>query len=204
MKQGQNARKGRARNNSRKNQNNNGGNRSENRVRGNPKQHLEKYKTQAREALQAGDRVTAEYYFQFADHYQRVLNSMQKDQPPKQNKSDDDKDTSAEQKDEQQGDENQQKPRRQSRQRRERGPRRKPSDDANNEDTSKDPGAGDQPKEVHPELDLPFLNNPAPTGEESAAEEDKKPASKRRGRPRKKATEDGEIKSDKPSDEEAA
>jgi len=82
MKQAQNARKQRGRPAQRKGgrSNSNGGgagNRTENRVRGNPKQLLEKYKTQARDALQAGDRVTAEYFLQFADHYQRVVNEMQ-------------------------------------------------------------------------------------------------------------------------------
>jgi len=82
MTQPQNARKQRARPAARKgggrnNSSNNGpGNRSENRSRGNPKQLLEKYKNQAREALQAGDRVGAEYFFQFADHYQRLVNEM--------------------------------------------------------------------------------------------------------------------------------
>jgi len=81
MKQAQNARKQRGRPAPRKggrsNSSGGAGNRSENKVRGNPKQLLEKYKTQARDALQAGDRVTSEYYFQFADHYQRVVNDMQ-------------------------------------------------------------------------------------------------------------------------------
>lgn len=41
---------------------------------GNAAQMLEKYKTLARDATQSGDRITAEYYFQYADHYFRVLN----------------------------------------------------------------------------------------------------------------------------------
>ncbi|MFC3050634.1 DUF4167 domain-containing protein [Kordiimonas pumila] len=71
------ARKGGGRNSSNGMSNGPGNNRPDNRVRGNPKQSLEKYKNQAREALQSGDRMMAEYYFQFADHYQRVLNEMQ-------------------------------------------------------------------------------------------------------------------------------
>src|SRR3546814_13876376 len=35
---------------------------------------LEKYKNLARDAQTQGDRVTAEYYLQLADHYFRVLN----------------------------------------------------------------------------------------------------------------------------------
>ena len=49
------------------------GNRIDNRARGNAPQLLEKYKTLARDSQQGGDRVLAEYYFQFADHYFRVL-----------------------------------------------------------------------------------------------------------------------------------
>lgn len=49
------------------------GNRIDNRARGNAPQLLEKYKTLARDAQQAGDRVMTEYYLQFADHYFRVV-----------------------------------------------------------------------------------------------------------------------------------
>ena len=49
------------------------GNRIDNRSRGNAAQLLEKYKSLARDAQQAGDRVNTEYYLQFADHYFRVL-----------------------------------------------------------------------------------------------------------------------------------
>ena len=50
-----------------------GGNRQDNRQRGNAAQLLEKYKSMARDAQLAGDRVQSEYYLQFADHYFRVL-----------------------------------------------------------------------------------------------------------------------------------
>ena len=49
------------------------GNRQDNRQRGNAAQLLEKYKTLARDAQLAGDRVQTEYYLQYADHYFRVL-----------------------------------------------------------------------------------------------------------------------------------
>lgn len=49
------------------------GNRIDSRARGNAAQLLEKYKNMARDAQLAGDRVNAEYYLQFADHYFRVL-----------------------------------------------------------------------------------------------------------------------------------
>ena len=49
------------------------GNRIDNRARGNASQLYEKYKTLARDAQMQSDRVMSEYYFQFADHYFRVL-----------------------------------------------------------------------------------------------------------------------------------
>lgn len=50
-----------------------GGNRIDNRARGNAQQLHEKYKNLAQDSQRAGDRVTTEYYLQFADHYFRVL-----------------------------------------------------------------------------------------------------------------------------------
>jgi hypothetical protein len=50
-----------------------GNNRQDTRQRGNAAQLLEKYKSMARDAQLAGDRVQTEYYLQFADHYYRVL-----------------------------------------------------------------------------------------------------------------------------------
>ena len=50
-----------------------GGNARDNRQRGNAAQLLEKYKSLARDAQLAGDRVQTEYYLQYADHYFRVL-----------------------------------------------------------------------------------------------------------------------------------
>lgn len=49
------------------------GNRQDNRQRGNAAQLLEKYKSMARDAQLAGDRVQTEYFLQYADHYFRVL-----------------------------------------------------------------------------------------------------------------------------------
>jgi hypothetical protein len=70
-------RRNRGRNNGRPNGSNRGGgdngNRIDNRARGNAAQLLEKYRNMARDAQLAGDRVNAEYYLQFADHYFRVL-----------------------------------------------------------------------------------------------------------------------------------
>lgn len=43
------------------------------RVRGNAHQIFEKYQAMAREATTAGDRITAESYFQHAEHYFRMI-----------------------------------------------------------------------------------------------------------------------------------
>lgn len=48
-------------------------NRIDSRARGNAPQLLEKYRKLAHDAHLNGDRVSAEYYLQFADHYFRVL-----------------------------------------------------------------------------------------------------------------------------------
>ncbi|MBF0269179.1 MAG: DUF4167 domain-containing protein [Alphaproteobacteria bacterium] len=46
------------------------------RVRGNAHQVLEKYLQLARDAQAAGDRIAAENFYQHAEHYYRVINSM--------------------------------------------------------------------------------------------------------------------------------
>jgi len=71
------------------------GNRQDNRQRGNAAQLLEKYKSMARDAQLAGDRVQTEYYLQFADHYFRVLSESRarfEDQNPRRQRDDDDGD----------------------------------------------------------------------------------------------------------------
>lgn len=55
----------------------------ETRVRGNAYQVLEKYLQLARDAGAAGDRVAAENFLQHADHYYRVLSSMNEGQRPR-------------------------------------------------------------------------------------------------------------------------
>jgi hypothetical protein len=67
------------------------GNRQDNRQRGNAAQLLEKYKSMARDAQLAGDRVQSEYYLQYADHYFRVLGESRarfEDQSPRRHRDD--------------------------------------------------------------------------------------------------------------------
>jgi hypothetical protein len=71
------------------------GNRQDNRQRGNAAQLLEKYKSMARDAQLAGDRVQTEYYLQFADHYFRVLSENRarfEEQNPRRQRDDEDED----------------------------------------------------------------------------------------------------------------
>jgi len=44
-------------------------------VRGTAQQVLEKYQALGRDATSAGDRIAAESYFQFAEHYYRIVNA---------------------------------------------------------------------------------------------------------------------------------
>jgi len=71
------------------------GNRQDNRQRGNAAQLLEKYKSMARDAQLAGDRVQTEYYLQFADHYFRVLSESRarfEEQNPRRQRDDESED----------------------------------------------------------------------------------------------------------------
>ncbi|NJC34493.1 hypothetical protein GGR88_002007 [Sphingomonas jejuensis] len=71
------------------------GNRIDNRARGNASQLLEKYRNLASDAQRQGDRVTTEYYLQFADHYFRVLSESRpraEDQPQRRQRDDFDDD----------------------------------------------------------------------------------------------------------------
>lgn len=63
-------------------------NRIDSRARGNAPQMLEKYRKLAQDAHLNGDRVQAEYYLQFADHYFRVIadtRTRQEEQRARQN-----------------------------------------------------------------------------------------------------------------------
>ena len=83
MKHGQNNRRQRSRgnnNNSNRRYPNQRGNSFESngpevKVRGTAQQVLEKYQSLARDAFSSGDRVLAESYLQYAEHYYRVMNA---------------------------------------------------------------------------------------------------------------------------------
>ena len=46
------------------------------RTKGNISQLYEKYHKLAKESSSSGDRIQAEYYYQFADHYSRLMNEL--------------------------------------------------------------------------------------------------------------------------------
>ena len=54
------------------------------RIRGNAPQVYEKYLSLARDAHSAGDRVASESYYQFAEHYFRIMNDSTDPQRPGQ------------------------------------------------------------------------------------------------------------------------
>src|SRR3989338_4854312 len=48
---------------------------SDNKIRGTAQQLLDKYLALGRDAYSSGDRVASENYFQYADHYYRIVNA---------------------------------------------------------------------------------------------------------------------------------
>ena len=84
---GNNRRRGRGGNN--RPQGNQFPNRIDSRARGNAPQLLDKYKKLANDAQMNGDRVQAEYYLQFADHYFRVIADNKARQDEQRAKRDD-------------------------------------------------------------------------------------------------------------------
>ena len=67
-------------------------NRIDSRARGNAPQMLDKFKKLAQDAQHNGDRVQAEYYLQFADHYFRVISDSKPRQEEGRTRRPDDRD----------------------------------------------------------------------------------------------------------------
>lgn len=120
------------------------GNRIDNRARGNAAQLHEKYKNLARDAQTQGDRVMAEYYFQFADHYFRVLgegrarfeeNRRQRDDAP--DYEDAGEDVRAEEAIDE-GEQGEEEDFRRQRRNRDRGPQREPREERAVQDADED------------------------------------------------------------------
>jgi hypothetical protein len=176
------------------------GNRQDNRQRGNAAQLLEKYKSMARDAQLAGDRVQTEYYLQFADHYFRVLSESRarfEEQNPRRQRDDD--------LDDEDGDEElmeadgeaeapEVEDRQERRDRQERGPRRQRSDREPRRFSrdERDSGDDDERSESRPRLNgavdsLPLDVLPPAIGAEASetvTEERPAPRPRRARRPR--------------------
>lgn len=85
MKHGSNSRRGRSRNNGKRHPNTKNYNFESSgpdiKVRGTAQQVLEKYLALARDASSAGDRISAENFFQHAEHYYRILSAENANRP---------------------------------------------------------------------------------------------------------------------------
>ena len=106
----------------------NSGNRIDSRARGNAPQLLDKYKKLAQDAQHNGDRVQAEYYLQFADHYFRVIADNKARQDEQRAKRDPDRANDDSDDDGEEDRRNKSKPKRSNRNERQRGSERESSD----------------------------------------------------------------------------
>ena len=182
------------------------GNRQDNRQRGNAAQLLEKYKSMARDAQLAGDRVQTEYYLQFADHYFRVLSESRsrfEEQNPRRQRDDEDDDGDGDEDmemseddaadDRQEREQRPERPERPERQerserfsRRDR-PRRDRDDGAEREPAQVNGGGETIPFDVLP----PAIGRDDSDGEGAAEEEPRRP--RRRARTPRAADGEGEV-----------
>jgi len=89
MKHGSNSRRGRSRGGGKRHSNPRNqtfdSNGPEGKVRGTPQQILDKYLSMARDAVSAGEHITAEGFYQFAEHYYRILNADQQNRQRAEN-----------------------------------------------------------------------------------------------------------------------
>jgi Domain of unknown function (DUF4167) len=176
------------------------GNRQDNRQRGNAAQLLEKYKSMARDAQLAGDRVQTEYYLQFADHYFRVLSESRarfEEQNPRRGRDDGDDDEGDDEMVEAgEGDTqtNDDRPERGNRQpRREREPRRFNRDDRASADSDDQPEAPHMNGGADGSIPLDVLPPAIGADEVGQLAADEEPAPRPRRRPRAaRPTEEGD------------
>lgn len=114
MRQGQQQRRGRNRNNNRKGQNpltrNFESSGPDIKIRGTPAHVAEKYMSLARDALSSGDPVLAENYLQHAEHYNRIIlayreQQLQAGEAAASNRSRQESQSASEESDEEQGEE---------------------------------------------------------------------------------------------------
>ena len=161
-------------------------NRIDSRARGNAPQMLDKYKKLAQDAQHNGDRVQAEYYLQFADHYFRVLADGKTRQDEQRGKRQDDRDQDDD------GDDDGDNRRRQSRAPRGRRDDANGRSDANDrDDDERDGGGRDNDESDYEPAENPFKRQPRseerqPRSEERAPRgEARKPRKARNAAPAK-------------------
>lgn len=211
MRQGSNGRRARGRPNRRQgggiNKNSNfDSNGPEGRVRGNAHQVYEKYINLARDATSSGDRILAESFYQFAEHYYRIANDSMDPHPARRRQDGDDSSYDGEDdgdsyegdQSEQQAEGGQQRP---SRHERMNGRPRRPRYEGNGEGRESGQQQGNQSEEQpQPSLDLSKAEQPEIV-EQAATETKEAPKPRRRGRPRK---EESSSQDDSGSDPAAA
>jgi len=177
----------------------NPGNARDNRQRGNAAQLLEKYKSLARDAQLAGDRVQTEYYLQYADHYFRVLEDsrsrFEEQQAQRRPRREDDEDevdgneemtAESEDGDEEGETETRQRPR----QNRERGPERFDRQDRPQRESRANGARRDEEGDGEERISLGVLPPSIGAGDDDGEEEAPKP---RRRAARKPKAEDDDI-----------
>ena len=186
------------------------GNRQDNRQRGNAAQLLEKYKSMARDAQLAGDRVQTEYYLQFADHYFRVLSEsrarFEEQNPRRQREDEGDEDDGDEELVEAGEGENleadERDERRERRDREDRGPRRPRGEREPRRFNREERGANDEDErtEARPRgngagdsLPLDVLPPAIGPAEEAGEEEARPVRARRRARGPRPAEDDEEV-----------
>ncbi|WP_420407352.1 DUF4167 domain-containing protein [Hoeflea sp.] len=185
-------------------------------IRGTAQHIAEKYMNLARDAQSSGDRVMAENYLQHAEHYNRIImtaqaqmqerfqrddNQTQNRDSQDQDQDDDDRDNS----EEKDGGGQEQRAERSERQpRQDRGNRRERQQRQSNQDKQ------DQQPAFDPNAPQPVIDGvPAEVaiGQSDETEEAAAPAPRRRGRPRRVRTEEGQdtkaADKDKPAAETA-
>ena len=102
-------------------------------IRGNANQVYDKYSQLARDASASGDLIAAEGYWQHAEHYYRIMMSMQQNKPQNQNQNQQDNNqNNDDQQDDQQGNQNAQQ-----------SNERQPADPAEQEQPRVDEPSGD-------------------------------------------------------------
>lgn len=123
-------------------------NRIDSRARGNAPQLLDKYKKLAQDAQHNGDRVQAEYYLQFADHYFRVIadNKARQDEQRGKRHEDRDQDDDERDQDDEDGESRRRQPR-STRSRREEANDRADSGDRDDGDAEEGEGSEYEPAE---------------------------------------------------------